>query len=391
MYRNTRFCELLKGLPRRVINNAVKAHKADRYCKGFRAWNHLVAMIYGQVSGSKSLRELEEGFNSQPLHHYHLGCGEIKRSTLADANTRRSSEIFRVVCEVLIAQAHKRLKREAKGLLYLLDSSPISLKGLGYDQWTLDNTNYRTQGLKIHMAIASKEATPAFLELSAPNVNDVTIGRHLVLEKGATYVFDKGYNDYNWWFSIEKAKARFVTRFKINAGIETQSERHIPESERDTILEDCVVSFKNSRPGGHRVNEYFETNLRKISVHRPDHKGPMIIATNDMKSSAKTIADLYKKRWEVELFFKWIKQNLKIKRFLGCSENAVKIQIYTALIAYLLGQIYRRRSGYAGSLKMFFVILQACLFQRPEIDEEMRRRYNQKEEDDSFMQPELAL
>lgn len=379
MYKNTRFGSLMKCLSRRMTENAIKHHNSDKGCKGFTTWNHLVSMVYGQISGARSLRELEVGFNSQSRHHYHLGCREIKRSTLSDANTKRSCEVFKDLCGDLISQAHRKVRSEVQSLLYLLDSSPITLKGLGYDDWAVDNGTSRTQGLKLHLMIEAKQAVPVWIDLTAPNVNDIQKGREIEIEKSATYVFDKGYCDYNWWFDIHSAGATFVTRFKRNAGITVINQRDIPEEASDVILSDNVVTFKNKRPGGKRINHYYGQDLRQIIVPREDKERPLIIATNDMKSSALQIAALYKRRWEIELFFKWIKQNLKIKKFLGRSENAVKIQIYTALITYLLAQTYRNQSGYTNTLRMFIALLRSGLFQQPDIDYRLHKRRKYRE------------
>jgi len=204
MYRNTRFRDLMKGLPRGSFEKIVDQQGNDKHNKGFTSWDQLIAMIYAQVSGCESLRELKASFNGHKEQHYHLGTREIKRSTLADANRNRSCELFEHVCGRLIGEAHRQVRSELKDLLYLIDSSPIPLKGLGYDEWTKDNHNYRTQGLKVHMIYAPKQELPVQMKMTAPNINDVEVGRETEIEEGATYVFDKGYYDYNWWYEIEQ-------------------------------------------------------------------------------------------------------------------------------------------------------------------------------------------
>lgn len=374
MYRNTRFRELMKGLPRGNFEKVVDRLEADKYNKGFRSWDQMLAMIYAQISGCQSLRELEAGFNSQAVHHYHLGSREIKRSTLSDANNKRATELFSTVCNQLFGQMHRKIRKELKELLYLLDSTPIPLKGLGFDEWALENHNARTSGLKVHIQLATSGTVPVYQRITAPNVNDIEVGRTIPLEAGATYVFDKGYCDYNWWYKLQQEGALFVTRFKKNAGIKTVRQRKIPQNADLSILEDAEVTFRNKHPGGKRINHYHGTSLRKVVVSRPDHKEPLVLATNDFKRSAEEIAELYKKRWEIELFFKWLKQNLKIKKFLGRSENAVKIQIYTALISYILVQMYRIRNGITQSLKLCLISLRSGLFQRPEVEQEIAHR-----------------
>lgn len=391
MYMNTRFSDVLKGLPRSVFDRAVRELGGDKHSKGFRCWDQFTAMVYAHLSGSRSLREVEAGFNSQRAHHYHLRTREVKRSTLSKANEKRPCEVYERVCRELMQQVHGKTTKGLDEFLYLVDATPIGLKGRGYDEWTKANHSHRTQGLKVHMQIDADSARPVYLDITAPNVNDIDKARELKLERGATYVFDKGYCDYNWWYQIHCEEAKFVTRFKKNAGIVLVESHPIPEQAKETIVEDATVTFKNKRPGGKRINHYHGTPLRKIVVHRADKKTPLVLVTNDFESSAEEIASLYKRRWEIELFFKWLKQNLKIKRFFGQNENAVKIQIYIAIITYLLLWLYRRHHSVKMSMTLCQVALRATLFQRPEIEQTVakRRRLRQLEFEQS--QRPLAL
>ncbi len=391
MYRNTRFGELMKGLSRGAFEREVQRHQADKHSKGCRCWDQLIAMVYAQLSGCRSLRELEVGFNAQTTHHYHLGSRTIKRLTLAEANTKRSAEVFAQMCGQLLTGAKRQVKRELGDLLYLIDSTPIPLKGLGFDEWGAKNSTHRTQGLKVHMMFAPQLGLPVHAGISAPNVNDVQAGREIILETGATYVFDKGYCDYNWWNAIDKHACYFVTRFKKNAGIVQSKPLSIAPHCKDIVLEDAVVHFKNKRPGGNRITHYYDKPLRCIVVARPDKTTPLILATNDSTRSAEEIAELYKQRWGIELFFKWLKQNLKIKTFLGRSENAVKIQIYTALISYLLLQLYRQRNGITQSMMLCLVTIRSGLFQRPETEHIMAKKRQCRQREQQGLQAILAL
>jgi IS4 transposase len=346
-------------------------------------------MMYGQLAGCRSLREIEAGFNAQTAHHYHMGTRAIKRSTLADANIKRDVRVFEDVCGHLLQGVHNRAKKELGQMLYLLDSTPIPLCGPGYDDWTANNHSARTRGLKVHMMTAPDAAVPTYLAITPPNINDVKIGRQLALERGATYVFDKGYCDYNWWHQFTQQNAFFVTRFKVNAGIKvTQTER--VTSEDNDILSDDIVEFKNKRPGGGRINHHYGTPLRRVMVKRPG-KDPLILATNDMSRPASDIARLYKRRWDIELFFKWLKQNLKIKQFLGRSKNAVKLQIYVAIIAYLLAYLCRRKESFTGSMRMYIAAIRTALFQRPETEIEIDRRRRKAKKLTLDLQASLAL
>jgi len=376
MYRDTRLGEIMKGLSRGFFARVVEQTGADKYSKGFSRWDQLVVMVYAHLSGSSSLRSLLSRFNSHKAQHYHLGTREIKRSTLADANRHGNVEVFKALCAGLLQQAHRRVHKDCRDLLYLLDSTPIPLKGNGYE-WTQAHKTARSEGLKWHLLYAPRAEVPIYSNITAPNMNDIEDARELTLETGATYVFDKGYCDYNWWHKIDQQGAKFVTRFKNNASLLNVQDRSIPEDKQDIILEDSVVQFKNKHPGGGRVNHY-QRPLRRIVVHRPDKDTPLILATNDLESPAEDIAELYKARWGIELFFKWLKQNLKIKRFLGRSENAVRIQILTALIAYLLIDVFRRRHQITTSLHLLVAELSVTLFQRPQTDKHVANRYHRR-------------
>lgn len=372
MFRVSRFADILKLLPRGFFDRLVEQHEADRYRKRFSCWQQLVAMVYAQFSGSSSLRVLESSFNAHTAHHYHLGCKDLKRSTLSDVNASAPVEVFAELAKQLMQQARGKLHTEGAELLRLLDSSSLTLKGHGFDEWTADHRTRNTQGLKLHVLFGMSERAPLAQAISAANLNDIDYARTLPIESGAIYVFDKAYCDYSWWWRIHRSKARFLTRFKRNAKLEVLQDRPIAKDAQDIILKDQIVRFANKHPGGGRKNPY-HLPLRRIEVARED-KPPLVLATNDLKRSAKSIAERYRARWQIELFFKWIKQHLRIKRFFGKSENAVRIQILTALIAYLLVALYAKQHKLKRSLWLVLSELRATLFQRPN-DELHRHRH----------------
>lgn len=374
MFRITTFQHLMKGLPRGTFDQLVKRRNADKYCKRFGHWDHLIAMLYAQLSGVTGLRPLETGFNSHVAHHYHLGTSPIKRSTLADANETRSDAVFCDTAAWLMGKASRKLRQQGNELMYLLDSTSLTLKGREFDRWTLENRTRNTQGMKLHVLYDAQKEVPAWHSLSAANVNDIERAVAVPLAANALYVFDKGYNDYNWWNAIDEAEARFVTRFKRNASIKVEKNLDIPAPAVGIVLGDEIVSFKNKRPGGHRINLYHGKHLRRVTVARPDKATPIILATNDLKSSALDIAQRYKERWGIELFFKWIKQHLQIKQFLGRSENAVRIQILTALISYLLVALFKEANALKQTLWDCLCLVRATLFQRPESEASTYRK-----------------
>ena len=387
MFRISRFHALMNQVPRGAFDRVVSAHGADKHGKGFDRWNHLLAMVYAQLSGAASLRSVAAGFNAHASHHHHLDAGAVRRSTLADANARTNPAVFADLAHLLMARAHRKVRREGQELLSLLDSTSITLKGRGFDDWTFETCTRYTQGVKLHVLLAGQ--APVFGPVTAANVPDVKAARTLPLQAQTRYVFDMGYCDYTWWKAISDADARFVTRFKSNAVLTIVAQNPLPaqaggvsgasaSSEPGTILADESVCFTHRRNRGGHLNPY-QDPLRRIKVHR-EGKTPLVLATNDLTSPAQDIADHYKARWGVELFFKWIKQHLNLKCFLGRSENAVKIQILTALIAYLLVFLKHQQQAKPESLWAFLAELRASLFQRPHIEAYRRDAYRRQQD-----------
>lgn len=377
MFRISQFQAVMKGFPRGRFDQIVQAHAANKHVKGFGAWDQLVAMVFAQCAGVTSLRTLEASFNQHPAQHYHLGTRRLRRSTLADANAKRPTAPLMQVARQLMASARRRVRRDCTPLLYLLDSTSLTLKGAGFDPWTSATATRHTQGMKVHVLYDAPGHVPCQIDLTAPNVNDIDHGRSLVIEAGATYVFDKGYCDYNWWRRIDAAKAWFVTRLKVNAGVQALQSRPIPAADRAIILADDLIRFRHRHPRAGHINRY-DAPLRRVTVARPDHARDLVLVTNDMHSPASAIAARYRDRWQIELFFKWIKQHLRLTRFLGRSENAVRTQVLTALITYLLVSLYKVAQGFHGSLWMLLATLRVSLFQRPATEAAVMRRRQQR-------------
>jgi putative transposase len=377
MFRVCRFAELLKHLPRGAFDRAVRQHEADKHRKGFSCWRQLVAMMYAQLSGASSLRVLIHGFNTHSAHHYHLGSTAIRRSTLAEANERGDWRVFQELAHELMQQVHARVRQEGQQVLRLIDSTSITLKGPGFDAWTgPTRTRPTQQGIKLHVLFGLNEQAPLDERMSPPNLNDLDYARALQLQPRVTYVFDKAYCDYRWWWQMTQSKVRFVSRFKRNAKLQLHAQRPISRAAAGIILKDELVYLANRYPGGGRLNPY-RLPLRRIEVVR-ENKDPLVLVTNDFKSAALRIAEHYKARWQIELFFKWIKQHLKIKRFLGRSENAVRIQILSALIAYLLVLLEAKAQRTSLSLWMYFSELRSTLFQRPQTELHRHRRWRKQ-------------
>jgi putative transposase len=305
-YQNTVFGNLLKALPRRRFAAIVERHGGDKYVKGFSSWDHLVTLIFGQLGGLSSLREVETVWNAQAIHHYHVGSGPIRRSTLSDANRRRPSAIFAEVFAQLSTTAAGVLAREGQQVVRLIDATPIPLNSL--HKWA--DWNGRTRGLKTHVIYDPEGDRPVHLEITAATVNDVVAGRRQPIEPGATYVFDKAYADYAWWQRLHAAGGRFVTRPKSNVPLRVLSQRPVSEDDRQSaaIESDSVVELASQQ----RLR--LPIGLRRIVLRREDGR-LLTVLSNDLERSAGAIAALYRKRWQIELLFRWIKQHLKIRTF----------------------------------------------------------------------------
>lgn len=331
----TTFEALLKPVTEELLCNAVSNYDSDYYSKSFKTKDHLIAMLYMQLHDVKSLRDLEIAFNSQSGLHRMLDCRAIKRSTLGDANARRPAGCFLWIAEKLMTLLPRKQRQEVNKVVRKLDSSPIQLKGRGYDKWTLADKTLRCQGIKLHVEYDGELEAPTEVRLSKANVDDSSMGRSWPIVPDTIYVFDKGYYDFNWWWDIHNKQSFFVTRLKKNVAIQITERQAVAGQ---SVLEDNLFVFKNKCPRGGKKNLY-KDELRQVIVERKG-KEPIVLVTNLMDTPASVIGDLYKERWGIELFFKWIKQNLRIKKFLGKSENAVKTQIAIALILYLLMFIF---------------------------------------------------
>src|SRR6476620_2047463 len=327
------FGRLLEPINRRQFQAAVDGLDGDAYDKSFKSWDHLVALIYAQLSGNDSLRGVVTGFNANPQHHYHLGTGKLRRSTLSDANARRPSGICAQTFAKLSAMADRQLRREGTEMVRLIDASPIPLNKMC--NWAAWNGHIR--GMKLHVVYDPKEDVPTCVEVTAANINDIEIGRQVPIRNGTTYVFDKGYCRFDWWQKINDRKAFFVTRAKERIRLRAFKHRTIRRRNGDgfKIIADDEVRLVSK--GDSRL----PIPLRRIKVRR-ENGGVITLLTNDLDRTAVEIASLYKSRWQIELLFRWIKQHLDIRKFIGANDNAIRLQVLAAMIAYLLLRIAAR-------------------------------------------------
>jgi putative transposase len=357
-YCHSIFASLLKPIPRRWFKTTVERHDGDAYDKSFRSWDHLVMLTFAQLCGVESLRGLEAVWNAHSHHHYHLGTGPVARSTLSDANARRPIAIFAETFAVLSGLADHALKREGAEMLRLIDSTPIPLEEVvRWAEW-----NGRTRGLKLHVVYDPTADHPRRIEITPSTVNDVQVGKAVPIEAGATYVFDKAYCHYAWWTRVHEARSTFVTRRKTNATYKLVRWRALRKKKGDgfTVLDDADVKLATQ---GHTK---LAIPMRRVRVKRED--GTVItLITNDLIRSAVEIAALYKARWQIELLFRWIKQHLRLRTFLGRSQNAVRLQLIAAMIAYLLLRIAARQSRLDMPAIRFANLIAGCLFTRKPI------------------------
>lgn len=363
-YKSTIFTKLMKAIPRREFSRIVKKYSGDYRVRRLNCWDQLMGMVYNQLSQKTSLRDLELSFNSQHNNFYHLGCNRIKRSTLAEANTNRTYKIYEEVFQKLLNKIeNKRLSKikETKNLLKAIDATVITLNKTQFG-WAKGYKN--KMGVKVHTVYDLNEEVPVHFEITTANLHDITYGTTLDISKNTTYVFDKGYYKFSWWQQIDIRGSYFITRLKKNSPTKIISEREVRS---DKIFKDQEVRL-SERLSHSRKNPY-QKPIRRIVVKTDEGKEPLVLITNDMTREAEEIADLYKKRWQIELFFKWIKQNLKIKKFLGRSENALKIQVITALISFLLVKYFQNLLPFNKSMQTCLRLIQTNLMLKKDLIE----------------------
>ena len=328
LHQNSVFHSLLKYVPWHQFDRSVENHGSDGLSRQLTTKRHFIALLYGQFSGASSLREIVTGMASHETRLYHLGAAPVKRSTLSDANTARPSQVFSDLFTAMLPQAHRGLRRAIKDAVRLIDSTSVKLSSLSQDWATFSADVF---GAKAHIVYDPNADRPVYFAVTPANVNDITAAKAMPIEAGATYAFDLGYYDYGWWAALDDAGCRFVTRLKKNTPITVLHENRVPND--SNILSDRIGHLP-ARLGNSRNNP-MQAPVREIQVRNETGK-VLRIVSNDLDAPAQEIADLYKQRWDIELFFRWVKQTLRIKRFIGVSENAVRIQIAVALIAFLI-------------------------------------------------------
>lgn len=324
------FSQLTEFLPRRIFDRMVAKHNGNKYVRHFTCWNQLLCMVFGQLTTRDSLRDLITVIEAHNPKSYHLGFGKsVSRSNLAKANEKRNSKIFEEFAYCLIDIARRKRTNDdfvVKGKVYAFDSSTIDLC-LSVFWWA--KFRKAKGGIKLHTLFDITTQIPAFIHITAATVNDINAMDVIPYEAGAHYVFDRGYVDYQRLYKIARLQAYFVVRAKSNLKFRRM---YSNKTDRST----GVLCDQLGKLTGFYVSKDYPDKLRRVKFHDQETGRTFVFLTNNNELSALEIALLYKNRWQVELFFKWIKQHLKIKSFWGTSENAVRIQIYTAIITYCL-------------------------------------------------------
>jgi hypothetical protein len=359
-HHNTVFHGILKHVPWPVLDRLVDERKANKKVRRLTTQDQFKALLYAQLAGAESLRAIVADFASHSSKLYHLGTGEVSRSTLADANAQRPCAIFTALLAELMGRCERRLGRKLTDAVYLIDSTGFRLSSLSAD-WARFTAG--VSGAKLHIVYNPATARPSFAEVTPANVNDITVAKAMPIVPGATYVFDLGYYDYGWWAKLDAAGCRIVTRLKVNTPLRVAAVNSLPAG--SPVLSDRIGHLP-ARQARSRKNP-FQDPVRELTA-RTETGTILRIVTNDLDAPADEIAELYKQRWQIELFFRWVKHTLKIRHFFGTSENAVRIQIAVALIAYLLLRMAHSLQNSVLSLLTFTRLVANNLMHRRRID-----------------------
>jgi hypothetical protein len=359
-HQNSVFHSLTKHVPWSKFQRIVEKYGADQLVRKLTTKHQFVALLYGQLSGATSLREVVTGMASHETRLYHVGAAPVKRSTMSDANSKRPWQVFSELFAQMLPQAHRGLRRATADAVRLIDSTSIRLSSLSEDWATFSADVF---GAKAHVVYDPHAHLPVYFAVTPAKVNDITAAKAMPIEPGATYVYDLGYYDYGWWAQLDAAGCRFVTRLKKNTPLSVVKTNRV--SKNSNIMSDRIGHLP-ARLANSRDNP-LQVPVREICVIIETGK-QLRIVTNDLDAPAEEIAELYKQRWQIELFFRWVKQTLRIRHFIGVSENAVRIQIAIALIAFLILRLAQLAQKVVHSPLEFARLVRTNLMHRRSID-----------------------
>lgn len=359
-HTNTVLSQLLKLIPRHEFQSLVNQHHSGQKLRKISRWDQFVSLFMAQLSGRQSLRDIEANMNAQRTHRYHLGVGKIAKSSLARVNEKQPHTLYEALFEKMVKRCQSvtpKHKFRFKNPLFSLDSSLIDLS-LALFPWS-DHNRHRG-AVKLHVGLDHRGHFPAFATLTEGRRHDVPVGRSFDFPKGSIIILDKGYTDYGWYKQLTDMGIFFVTRQRNNA-VYRVIER-LPMKRGKGITPDQVIELT-----GNKWKNEAMPQLRRVGYRDPETGKHYVFLTNHFGLAARTIADVYRDRWQVELFFKAIKQNLKIHAFVGNSFNAVLTQIWIALCAYLLLSFLKFQSKTGWTEQRILRLLQANLFSKKDL------------------------
>lgn len=360
------FAQLIDFLPQRVFDRLVSKYNGNKHVRHFSCWNQLLSMIFGQLTGRDSLRDLMVSIEPHKPKYYHLGFGKgTSRSNFANANEKRDYRIFEEYAFYLIDLARKSsimdqdFQLNIDGNIYAFDSTTIDLC-LSVFWWA----KFRTTkgGIKLHTLYDVKTSIPSFIHISPASLHDVNAMDLLYYEPDGYYILDRGYVDYERLFRIHQSSAYFVVRSKDNLQFRRMYSNKVNKDKG--VLLDQIGKLT-----GFYVSKDYPEKLRRIKFYDEETKNNLTFLSNSFDITAEEIAQLYKYRWKVELFFKWIKQHLKVKSFWGTTQNAVKIQVYSAIISYCLVALVRNKLKVDRSTYEILQILSISLLDKAPLNE----------------------
>lgn len=357
----TVFAQLMELLPKYEFDKCVNRYRGNYKVQRFRCWEQFLVMSFAQLTYRESLRDIEACLGAVRNKLYHSGIrSNVSRSTLADANENRNWKIYSDFAQVLITQARSLYVEDndfsltLKNMVYAFDSTTIDLCLTLYP-WA--SFRKHKAAVKLHTLLDLRGSIPTFVEITSADVHDVNALDLLSYEAGAFYIIDKGYIDYSRLYEIEQAKAYFVTRAKENFAFKRVYSN--PVNKKRGVICDQLVNLN-----GYYAAKNYPDKIRRIKYHDKEKEKPFIFLTNNHKLAAVTIAALYKERWKIELFFRWMKQHLRIKSFYGTTANAVHTQVWIAISIYLLVAIMKKEMRIEKSIYTILQILSVSLFEK---------------------------
>lgn len=355
------FSQILANISREKFDRLVTKYQSDKHVKGLKSWTHLVSMLFCHIGGAGSVRDISNGLNSTTGNLSHLGVSRVPcKSSLSYMNSHRSYELFKdfyfQVLEQLVSK-HSFAKNgllQLKRKIFLLDASIIPLC-LDVFDWA---TYRRCKGaVKLHAVLDYEGCLPVFAQLTEGSVHEIKVAHSMNFPKGSVIVADRGYVDYKWLKVLDSNGCFFVTRAKSNMAFDIHQQFHVNGLKADGVLEEQHVTLKN-----YKAKQHYPGKLRLIRYLDSSTGKEYLFLTNNFTWKAKTVADIYKERWHIEVFFKQIKQHMKIKSFIGTSENAVQIQIWTAMTAILLMKFLKEKAKYDWHLSNLVTFIRLNLF-----------------------------